>query len=207
MKKSIMAEPSSANGSTTYRDQPPSANGSPSSRHLQDQPSAKTATTKFERAIREDEIEHYVELGLGRGVNITDPDMWKSKTPLLVRKPCKDNIVGTQECGSLEGYKKEVSTFDMQQQKLSFSFKLGATPIKIGLDEQFSKKFSSTKVIEGQRIEMRTISFQSHFYDASLSADIDQAILQADENFLHENDLEQDLGNWQNVGKIVLEKS
>ena len=225
MKKSIVAEPfrstsppdqpPPANGSTTPHQPRPACE----SQNLQDQPFTKTATSKFQRAAREDktqqqpltktaaskferafreeEIEHYIELGLGRGVNVTDPDMWKSKTPYLVRKPCKDNIVGTQECGSLEGYKKEVSSSDMKWQKLSFSFgELGASPVIIGLDEQFSKRLSATKVIEGQRIETRTISFQSHFCDASLSANIDQAIFQADENFLRENNLEQDLGNW-----------
>ena len=190
-------QPPSANGSTSRQDQPASENGPASSRHLQEQSSTKTAKPKFKRAFKEDEIEHYIELGLGRGVSVTDPDMWKSKTTVQIRKPCKDNIVGTQECGSLEAYKKEVSTFDTIQQKLSFSFgSLGASPVKIRLDEQFSKGFSSTKVIEGQRIETRTISFQSHFYDESLKADIDQAILLTDENFLHENDLEQKLGNW-----------
>ena len=227
MKKSIAAEPfrstspqdqsPPANGSTSPQDQPPPVNGS---QNLQDQPSAKTATSKFQRAVREDktqqqpltttpaskfqrafreeEIEHYIELGLGRGVNITDPNMWKGKTPDPMRKPCKDNIVGTQECGLLESYRKEVSSFHMRWQKLAFSFgELGASPVNIGLDEQFSKKIFSTVVIEGQRIESRTISFRSHFHDASLSADIDQAILQADENEeKYENDLKQELGNW-----------
>ena len=164
-------------------------------KELQQQPLDDMATSKFDRAFKENEIEHYIELGLGRGVDITNPDLWKSKSSLLVRKPCKKNIIGTQECGLLEGYKKVVSTFEMQQNNLSFSFGMvGASPVKIGMDEQFSRRFSSTKQIEGQRIETRTISFRSHFYDAS--HDENEDILEAPENFLHESNFEEDIAKW-----------
>ena len=167
---------------------------------LQYQPSAGIATSKLNRALKPDEIDHYIELGLGRGVNVTDPDMWRSKTPHVVRKACKKNIIGTQECGILESYKKEVSTFEMQQQKLSLSLgKLGASHVKIGMDELYSRSSSSTKVIEGQKIETRTISFQFHFDDVPLYDNIDQAVIDAPECFLHEddsNEFEENLANW-----------
>ena len=174
----IMADSSSANKSTSPQD-------------LQNKP------FKLKRACREDEINHYIEFGLGKGINVTEHDMWKSRTTHLVRKPCKHpnpckdtdmlNIVGTQESGFLEGYRKEVSQFDTQQQKLSLSFgMLGASPMSIGVDEQFSKSVSSTKVVKGERIETRTISFKRHF---KASESIEQEYIEQDSKSEERSDI------------------
>ena len=167
------------------------------------EPSATTAVqTESKTVVHESEIKHYHELGLGRGVNVTDPDMWKSKTPYLVRVACGglENIIGTQECGILERYNKEVSSFEMHQQKLWLSLDNPlANQVKIGIDEQSSRSSSSRNLIDGKKIETRTISFRFHFDDVPLYDNIDQAVIDAPENFLQESDnnkFEQDLANW-----------
>ena len=164
----------------------------------------KSATKKTKSRLKQvvfpDEIARYHELGLGRGVDVTDPDMWKSKTPYLVRRASEHNIIGTQECEILESYKKEVSTFEMQRQKMWLSLDNPvSSQVKIGMDEQSSRSSSSTKLIEGEKIETRTISFEFHFDDVPLYDNIDQAVVDAPDNFLHESDnngFEKDLANW-----------
>ena len=165
------------------------------------EPSATTAAqTESKEVVHDYEIKYYHELGLGRGVNVTDPDMWKSKTPYLVREACEQNIIGTQECGILERYNKEVSTFEMHQQKLWLSLDNPlATQVKIGMDEHSSRSSSSRILINGKKIEARTISFRFHLDDVPLYDNIDQAVLDAPICFLHNNDsnkFEQDLANW-----------
>ena len=167
-------------------------------------PSATTTlqpSPKPKEVVHKNEIHHYHELGLGRGVNVTDPDMWKNKTPYLVRRACEnlENIIGTQECEILESYKKEVSTFETQQQKLCYSLNNASSQVKIGMDEQSSRSANSTKLIEGKKIDTRTISFQFHFDDIPLYDDVDQAVIEAPKSFLQESDknkFEEDLAHW-----------
>ena len=119
---------------------------------------------------------------------------------LLPARDLISNPPSSQECGILEGYKKEVSTFEMQQQKLSLSFgKQGAGNATIGMDELYSKISSSTKLFKGQKIETHTISFAFHFDEVPLYDYIDQAAIEAPEYFLHEDDsdeFEENLANW-----------
>ena len=169
--------------------------------------STTAVQTESKTVVHESEIGHYHELGLGRGVNVTDPDMWKSKTPYLVREAVfpgstseNSNIIGTQDCGILERYCKEVSSFEMHQQKLWLSLDNPlASQVKIGIDEQSSRSSSSRNLIDGKKIESRTISFRFHFDDVPLYDDIEQAAIDAPLCFLQENDnnkFEQDLANW-----------
>ena len=168
--------------------------------NVQNKPSNKKAKSRLKQVVFPDEIPRYHELGLGRGVDVTDADMWKSKTPYLVRVACEGNIIGTQECEILESYKKEVSTFENQRQKLWLSLDNPVgSQVKIGIDEQSSRSSSSTKLIEGEKIETRTISFQFHFDDVPLYDNIDQAVVEAPNCFLHQSDnnwFENDLANW-----------
>ena len=146
-------------------------------------------------------VEHhsYSELGLGRGVDVTDQDMWKSKHRFQIRKISPDlgNIIGTRECGKLERYARVVSTFATQQQQLLLS--LDNPYVKIGMDEHFSRSTSTTKLIEGQKIETRTISFQFHFDEVPLYSNVENVIYVAPNAFMLDcEDLcfEKDLYCW-----------
>ena len=101
----------------------------------------------------------YRDLGLGRGINVTDPDMWESLSHLQVRSDL-NNIISTAMSGKRERYKTEVYTFSMQKQNLWLSLDNPMSHIKIEMDEQYSRSFSTTKVISGVRIHTRTIGFQ-----------------------------------------------
>ena len=168
--------------------------------NVENESATKKAKSKLKQVVFKDEIPRYHELGLGRGVDVTNADMWKSKTPYLVRVACEGNIIGTQECEILERYKKEVSTFENQRQKLWLSLDNPVgSQVKIGMDEQFSRHSSSTKLIEGTKIETRTISFRFHFDDVPLYESTDQAVIGAPDCFLHKsdnNEFENDLALW-----------
>ena len=163
------------------------------------------STCKLEVVLDSADIPLYHQLGLGRGVNVTDPDMWKNKTPYLVRKAVypdmeNSNIIGTQDCGILERYKKEVSTFEMKKQEVWLSLHDSVSSnMKIGIDEQASRSTSSTKLIQGDKIETRTISFQFHFDDLPLYDKFDKAEISVPDCFLHDCDdckFEEDLAKW-----------
>ena len=154
-----------------------------------------------ELVAKEEEVKYYHELGLGRGVNVTHPDMWKTKTSCLVRQVCPSlkNIIGTQECGIRECYEKEVSTFSSHQQKLRLSLDSPAAPVKLGMDEQYSRSSSATKLIKGEKIETRTISFKTHFDEVPLYNTIDTATIDPPTSFLPaESDysFEEDMASW-----------
>ena len=116
----------------------------------------------IEPVIQKDEVQRYQDLGLGRGVNVTDPQMWKNKSHFLIRKVCSEllNIIGTEECGMKEKYEKEVSTVAKQQDKIRLSLDEPNSRVKIGMDAQHSQSTSSTKKIAGTKIKTRTISFR-----------------------------------------------
>ena len=71
--------------------------------------------------------------------------------------------------------------------------------VKIGIDEQSSRRSSSMKLIEGKKIETRTISFRFHFDDVPLYDKIDKAVIELPPSFLgkcDKNGFEEDLANW-----------
>ena len=155
--------------------------------------------TEFPPVISVVEHRFYKELGLGRGVNVTDPVMWKSKHRFMVREISPDlgNVIGTRECGKLESYKTVVGTFATQQQKLLLS--LDNPYVKIGMDEHYSRSSSATKVIEGQKIETRTISFHFHFDEVPLYNTVDKVTYLAPDDFLQKCEhlsFEDNLYSW-----------
>ncbi len=117
--------------------------------------------------IEEREIEHFRELGLGRGMNSTDPYMWKNKIPLQVRNIAQDlsNVIGTDETGIQHSYEKTVSSLQSQQSKIKLALFIPSSTVKISLDAHYSQSTNSTVTIKGDKVRTRTVSFQSDFDD------------------------------------------
>ena len=146
------------------------------------------------------EIPMYHELGLGRGVNVTDPQMWRNKSPFQIRNVCSDltNIIGTEECGIQEKYEKEVSTVATQQLKIRLSLDEPSSRVKIGMDAQNSQSTTSTKKIAGTEVKTRTISFRVDCKDLPVftsaedpgDSDYEMAACESDES------LETSLYSW-----------
>ena len=160
--------------------------------------------SSFNPTASDVEARLYHEMGLGRGVNITDTDMWRDKPAFQVRKcsPQMTNIcmVATQDCGVLKSYKNEMSTFAMQQQKLWLSLDDPATHVEIDMDEHyFCSSPNVPKLIMGRKIETRTIYFQSHFQDdIPRFSSVEEACSLVNTSSLQdgESSFEDDLSKW-----------
>lgn len=126
--------------------------------------------------INYSEIQRYKDLGLGRGVNVTDPQMWRNKSPFLIRNVAPDlsNIIGTEESGIKEHYEKEVSTVATQQLKIKLALDEPSSRVKIGIDVQNSQSTSFTRTISGTKVGTRIISFQIDFDDLPVYTSVER---------------------------------
>ena len=108
-------------------------------------------------------------LGLGRGVDATDPTPWRNKGSFRVREQIDENtVIGTDEGGLCRSYVEEVSSVLSQQAKLNASITVPKCPVDISIDAEYSRNFQETKKAEGAKVVTRTISFLSDFEDVVL---------------------------------------
>lgn len=115
------------------------------------------------------DIFRFVDLGLGRGLDATNPTPWLNKTSFQVRRVHNDNILGTDEGGALQSYEREISSVHSQQASMKFSITVPQSPIDIGADSEYSRTISTTRRAIGKRVINRTISFKDDFVDVPLS--------------------------------------
>ena len=120
------------------------------------------------------EVKHFQELGLGRGIDSSDPQLWKNKTPMQIRSINEDlsNIIATDESGIVHEYKKVVSPLKTQQAKIQTCLSDPASEIKIGLDAHYSQSSTSTIIVKGTQVKTRTISFRYQFDDLPVDSDM-----------------------------------
>ena len=89
------------------------------------------ATAKASAVVSPGEIGRIVDLGLGRGVDITKKSPWLDKSSFQVRPVDVDNIIGTEEGGSLQNYEHEVVSIQEQQGELKASIAIPQSPVTI----------------------------------------------------------------------------
>ena len=121
-----------------------------------------------------EEVKHFQELGLGRGIDSSDPQMWKNKTPMQIRSVNDDltNIIGTDESGIVHEYKKVVSSLKTQRAKIQTSLSDPSSEVKIGLDAHYCQSSNSTITVKGTQVKTRTISFRYQFDDLPVDSDM-----------------------------------
>ncbi len=126
---------------------------------MSDTESTSKKPKQYTSVIKQKDIKRYEEMGLGRGVDVTDPKMWRNKSSFIVRTVCPklSNITGTDEGCMKEKYEKEVSTVAMHQQKIRLSLE---EPVKIAIDAHSSQSTSSAKTISGTKVTTSTIAFK-----------------------------------------------
>ncbi len=112
--------------------------------------------------IREDEIFHFQDLGLGRGVDATNPSPWKNKKSFQVRQVRFEDIMGTEEGGSIQSYKSDVSSSTELQAVLKASVAVPHTPVTLGLEGEMSRSSSTSRKVVGKKIVNRSVSFKMH---------------------------------------------
>ncbi len=112
--------------------------------------------------IREDEIFQFQDLGLGRGVDATNPSPWQNKKSFQVRQVRFEDIMGTEEGGSIQNYKSDVSSSTELQAMLKASVAVPQTPVTLGLEGETSRSSSSSRKVVGKKIINRSVSFKMH---------------------------------------------
>ena len=127
------------------------------------------ATAKASAVVSPREIGRIVDLGLGRGVDITKKSPWLDKSSFQVRPVDVDNIIGTEEGGSLQNYEREVISIQEQQGELKASITIPQSPVTTGVDAEQSRSHATTRRSVGKKVVNRTISFRADFHDAPKS--------------------------------------
>ena len=119
--------------------------------------------------ISKEEIQRFIDLGLGRGIDTTDPELWRNKCAFTVRHATFKNVIGTDEGNLAEDYSKKVlSGNDLQEEFKESVIKSATTPIPIVLEAGSSRSAVSTRIVKGKRVVTRTVSFD---YSKSISDD------------------------------------
>ena len=103
-------------------------------------------------------------------MDATDASPWLHKSSFQVRRVNIDNIIGTEEGGSMQSYEREVSSVTTQQTNLKASVAIPQAPVNLGLEGEQSRSVSTTRKAIGKRVMNRTISFSSQFDDLPQSS-------------------------------------
>ena len=130
-------------------------------------PSSSSISVKAQPALTSVEIARMIDLGLGRGVDSTDPKPWYNKSAFQVRRVTAESVIGTEEGGSLQSYEREITSITSHQINLKASVVVPQAPVEIGIDAEASRSVTSTRRAVGKKVINRSISFRSDFDDAS----------------------------------------
>ena len=105
------------------------------------------------------------DLGLGRGVDATKPNLWKEKSSFQVQAVSKSlsNIIGTHECGARKYFEREILSISSRQTQLKLSVADPNTSLQIGVDAMYSQSVTKTNKSVGEEVATRTISFRRSF--------------------------------------------
>ena len=115
-----------------------------------------------ERVVTDKQIGAFMDLGLGRGVDATNPTPWLNKSAYQVREVTFDNVIGTEEGNLFQGFVNEVESTQNLQTSLKASVPL-SQQVNLGIDSELSRSYSSTKKSVGRKIVTRTIAFRDDY--------------------------------------------
>ena len=116
--------------------------------------------------VTKEQIGAFEDLGLGRGVDATNPTPWLNKSAFQVRQVTYDNIIGTEEGNLYQGFVNEVESTQNLQTNLKASIPLNQQ-VNLGIDSELSRSYSSTQKSVGRKIITRTIAFRANSDDTS----------------------------------------
>ena len=127
--------------------------------------SADPEQAKEPPVIEEQEIQRFIDLGLGRGVDAANRFPWENKSAFKVRAVLFDQLIGTEQGGILQTYQQEVTSITVQQGKLKASIAIPHSPVDVNLDAETSRSATNTRRITGRKLVTRTVSFALRFRD------------------------------------------
>ena len=119
-----------------------------------------------QRVITEYQAVEYEDLGLGRGVDATNPKPWVNKGDFQVRRVVNYDIIGTEEGNLYEGFVNKVESIQNFQSSLSASVPVDKL-VSLGIDSELSRIHSVGRISIGRKVLTRTISFQANFTQSS----------------------------------------
>lgn len=122
------------------------------------------------RVITIEEIGSFEDLGLGRGVDATNPTPWLNKSAFQVRQVTFESIIGTEEGNLFQGFVNEVESTQHLQTNLKASVPVSQM-VNLGIDSELSRSYSTTQKSVGRKIITRTISFRADFDDVITKSD------------------------------------
>ena len=134
----------------------------------------------IEEVVSVNEVHRLIDLGLGRGVDATNPRPWKNKSSFQVREisPTLANIIGTDEGGAHQYFEEEISSVNKKQIEAKMSVDDPTIGVSLGVAGEYSRSISKTRIAVGERVVTRTISFRANFDDLPINS-VDNDILEA----------------------------
>lgn len=133
------------------------------------------APGKAEAVLTESDMQRMLDLGLGRGVDATDPRPWLNKSSFQVRPVSTATVIGTEEGGTLQSYEQEIYS----TQTIQANLRAGAqfqTRVNLAMEAEFYRSVNSTRWALGKKVANRTVSFKEDFEDVpNLHLDSDSA--------------------------------
>ena len=157
---------------------------------------AVATASKVLPVICQEEIYRYIDLGLGRGLDGTDQTPWLNKTSFQARRVKFDNIMGTEEGGSVQSYEREIASVQTLQSKIKTSIVIPKSPMTIGADAELSRTVNSSRRAVGRQIINRTVSFKDDFVDAPCSDDVISEHTGGSSDMQNHWTFEQRLAHW-----------
>ena len=118
------------------------------------------------RVIKASEIGIYKDLGLGLGVDATDPTPWTNRKPFRARNVTFKDVFGMTE-GKLHSFSEEVMSIREFQSCVKASVPADQ-PIRVGINTEASWSYSVQKRSIGKKIISRIVTFKSRFEDVPI---------------------------------------
>lgn len=125
--------------------------------------------------ISQEEVQRFVDLGLGRGVDSTDPHPWANKSSFQVRHLLPEDIgdlIGTDENGLLQSYVSRITCIKDTQAQLKAAISIPYTPVSLGVEGELSRRFSTTTKVKCRTATNRTVSFQTGSLSLAPKSDV-----------------------------------
>ena len=113
--------------------------------------------------LSKEEIQRFVDLGLGRGIDPTDPRPWANKSSFQVRLPNAANlseIIGIDEGGLLQSYESRICSSDDAQAQVKAGLSASHTPVSLEVQREMSRSSNSSRKVKTTTVINRTISFR-----------------------------------------------
>ena len=128
--------------------------------------------TTSERVVKASEIGIYKDLGLGLGVDATDPTPWTNRKSFRARNVTFENVLGMTG-GILHSFNDKVTSVREFQSSVKASVPTNQLLIRVGINAEASRSYSVQRRSIGKKIISRTITFKSQFKDVPVSRSIE----------------------------------